>query len=55
MTDGMSLLDLGCGWGSVALFMAQKFPNSSGKRGLFELFRKLMLTPSTQSDGLVKL
>ena len=28
MTNGLSLLDLGCGWGSVALFMAQKFPNS---------------------------
>ena len=28
MKDGMSLLDLGCGWGSVALFMAAKFPNS---------------------------
>ena len=24
MKDGMSLLDLGCGWGSVALFMAGK-------------------------------
>ena len=31
MADGLSLLDLGCGWGSVALFMAQRFPNSSGK------------------------
>ena len=29
MRDGLSLLDLGCGWGSVALFMAEKFPNSS--------------------------
>jgi len=28
MTDGLSLLDLGCGWGSVALFMAEKFPSS---------------------------
>jgi len=28
MTNGLSLLDLGCGWGSVALFMAQKFPDS---------------------------
>ena len=57
MTDGMSLLDLGCGWGSVALFMAQRFPSSSGKRGLIRngLYRNLMLTPSTQSDSLVKL
>jgi len=28
MVDGMSLLDLGCGWGSVALHFAGKFKNS---------------------------
>ena len=28
MKDGLSLLDLGCGWGSVALFMAARFPKS---------------------------
>jgi cyclopropane-fatty-acyl-phospholipid synthase len=27
--DGMKLLDLGCGWGSVSLYFAEKFPNSS--------------------------
>lgn len=27
LQDGMSLIDLGCGWGSVTLFMAQKYPN----------------------------
>ena len=32
MTDGLSLLDLGCGWGSVALFMAEKFPSSKGNK-----------------------
>ena len=25
--DGMTLIDLGCGWGSVTLFMAKKYPN----------------------------
>lgn len=25
--DGMSLVDLGCGWGSVTLYMAEKYPN----------------------------
>lgn len=25
--DGMHLIDLGCGWGSVTLFMAAKYPN----------------------------
>jgi len=28
LEDGMNLLDLGCGWGSVALFMAARFPTS---------------------------
>ncbi|MBW6424150.1 cyclopropane-fatty-acyl-phospholipid synthase family protein [Rhizobium sp. XQZ8] len=27
--DGMSILELGCGWGSLSLYLAQQFPNSS--------------------------
>ncbi len=27
--DGNSILELGCGWGSLTLFMAKKFPNST--------------------------
>ncbi len=27
LVDGMNLLDLGCGWGSLSLFVAQHFPN----------------------------
>ena len=26
--DGMSILDLGCGWGSLSLWLASNFPNS---------------------------
>jgi cyclopropane-fatty-acyl-phospholipid synthase len=26
--DGMNLVDLGCGWGSVTLFLAKKYPHS---------------------------
>ncbi len=29
MTDGMNVLDLGCGWGSLSLYLAQRFPHSS--------------------------
>jgi cyclopropane-fatty-acyl-phospholipid synthase len=28
LVDGMSVLDLGCGWGSLALFIAERFPHS---------------------------
>jgi cyclopropane fatty-acyl-phospholipid synthase-like methyltransferase len=28
LQDGMRLIDLGCGWGSVTLYMAAKYPNS---------------------------
>lgn len=28
VSDGMAVLELGCGWGSLTLFMAQKFPKS---------------------------
>jgi len=28
LVDGMDILELGCGWGSLSLFMAEKFPNS---------------------------
>lgn len=28
LRDGQDILELGCGWGALSLFMAQKFPNS---------------------------
>jgi cyclopropane-fatty-acyl-phospholipid synthase len=28
LENGMDILELGCGWGSLSLFMAEKFPNS---------------------------
>ncbi|KAF8160723.1 S-adenosyl-L-methionine-dependent methyltransferase [Crassisporium funariophilum] len=29
LRDGLDILDLGCGWGSLSLFLAEKYPNSS--------------------------
>ncbi|EKM80592.1 hypothetical protein AGABI1DRAFT_70994 [Agaricus bisporus var. burnettii JB137-S8] len=29
LRDGMEILDLGCGWGSLSLFLAKKYPNSN--------------------------
>lgn len=28
LTDGQRVLDLGCGWGSLTLYLAERFPNS---------------------------
>ena len=28
LSDNMDILELGCGWGSLTLFMAKKYPNS---------------------------
>ncbi|KAF8585946.1 S-adenosyl-L-methionine-dependent methyltransferase [Ramaria rubella] len=28
LKDGMDVLDLGCGWGSLCLYLAEKYPNS---------------------------
>jgi len=28
LADGQSILELGCGWGSLSLFMARQFPHS---------------------------
>jgi cyclopropane-fatty-acyl-phospholipid synthase len=28
LVDGMDILELGCGWGSLSLWMAEKYPNS---------------------------
>jgi cyclopropane-fatty-acyl-phospholipid synthase len=44
LTDGQEILELGCGWGSLTLWMAQHFPNaritavsnSHGQRGYIE-------------------
>src|ERR1700761_8240963 len=29
LADGQSILELGCGWGSLSLFMARQFPRSN--------------------------
>lgn len=29
LRDGMKILDLGCGWGSLCLYLAERFPSSS--------------------------
>lgn len=28
LKDGQNVLDVGCGWGSLSMYIAEKFPNS---------------------------
>ena len=32
LADGQSILELGCGWGSLSLWMARQFPRSGSSR-----------------------
>ena len=34
LADGQSILELGCGWGSLSLWMARQFPKSRDHRGV---------------------
>ncbi|MBB5373427.1 SAM-dependent methyltransferase [Acidocella aromatica] len=50
LADGQDILELGCGWGSLSLFMAQRFPgaritavsNSAPQRGYIEARARLL-------------
>ncbi len=39
LEDGMSILDLGCGWGSLSLWLLEHFPKSTGETTLLRMFR----------------
>ncbi|KAF2654770.1 cyclopropane-fatty-acyl-phospholipid synthase-like protein [Lophiostoma macrostomum CBS 122681] len=60
LRDGMSVLDLGCGWGSLSIYLATKFPNSritafsnsrTQKAHIDALARTLSLTNLTVTTG----
>ena len=34
LADGQSILELGCGWGSLSLWMARQFPHARDHRGV---------------------
>jgi len=61
LMDGQTVLELGCGWGSLSLWMAERYPNSSitavsnshGQRGHIEAQAKArgMGDPPLRYDG----
>ncbi|CAO1614721.1 unnamed protein product [Sympodiomycopsis kandeliae] len=55
LRDGQDVLDLGCGWGSVSLFLAEKYPNSRIKSLSNSKTQKIYIDKTAASRGLKNL
>ncbi|PWY96952.1 S-adenosyl-L-methionine-dependent methyltransferase [Testicularia cyperi] len=55
LEDGMDVLDLGCGWGSLCLYLAERYPNSRIKALSNSKTQKLYIDQIAASKGLVNL
>ncbi|MCO6429580.1 MAG: class I SAM-dependent methyltransferase [Deltaproteobacteria bacterium] len=53
--DGMSILELGCGWGSLSLYLARKFPNSTVVGVSNSRSQKSHIDAAAQSEGIKNL
>ncbi|SLM37004.1 cyclopropane-fatty-acyl-phospholipid synthase [Lasallia pustulata] len=50
--DGQSILDLGCGWGSATLYLAERFPKSSVTGFSNSSTQRAYITSQAKSKGL---
>eukprot|EP00884_Botryococcus_braunii_P011616 jgi/Botrbrau1/20455/Bobra.145_2s0019.1 len=55
LDDGMDILDLGCGWGSLSLFLAEKYPNSQVLGVSNSSTQKALIDERAQRAGLKNL
>lgn len=55
LKDGQKVLELGCGWGSLSLFMAEKFPNSKITSVSNSHSQKAYIDAQAQKRGLKNL
>ncbi|KAI9746525.1 MAG: hypothetical protein M1818_000238 [Claussenomyces sp. TS43310] len=55
LKDGMSILDLGCGWGSASLYFAEIFPNSRITAFSNSRTQKLYIAARAKARGLENL
>jgi cyclopropane-fatty-acyl-phospholipid synthase len=55
LTDGQDVLELGCGWGSLSLYMAEKFPNSRFTGVSNSRTQKQYIDGQAQQRGLTNL
>jgi cyclopropane-fatty-acyl-phospholipid synthase len=52
LKDGQSILELGCGWGSLTLFMAERFPNASITAVSNSAHQRLYIETEAMARGL---
>jgi len=55
LTNGQHVLELGCGWGSLSLYMAAKFPQSSFKVVSNSRTQKLYIDEQARQRGIANL
>ena len=55
LKDGMDILELGCGWGSLSLFMAEKFPKCNITSVSNSRTQKIFIDVETKKRGITNL
>jgi cyclopropane-fatty-acyl-phospholipid synthase len=55
LQDGMDILELGCGWGSLSLYMAERYPNSRIKAVSNSRTQKQYIDAQSIAHGLTNL
>ena len=55
LQDGMRILDLGCGWGSLSLFLAETFPKSSVTAFSNSRTQRIYIQEEAKKKGLTNL
>ncbi|KAI9164478.1 hypothetical protein H9P43_008329 [Blastocladiella emersonii ATCC 22665] len=55
LVDGMHILELGCGWGSLSLYLAQKYPLSKITGVSNSKTQKIFIDAETKKRGLTNL
>jgi len=55
LADGQSILELGCGWGSLSLWMARRFPNARIQAVSNSISQGLSIRQRATTEGLVNL
>lgn len=55
LTDGMEILDLGCGWGSASLYLAERFPHSRVTAFSNSRTQRMYIEERAKAKGLTNL